>query len=391
MSKASYASLKETSDKLENRWQREFAGRPRHTRDLAVLDKMIEKATATARKAKVLKGDAADQLKVSVASRLNLYLTERAAIAEAIFDRPEIAAVHDTGRAIDAVYAEWRRHFAGQNRGTRDVARLEDLVTRLTAYETEMNAIAESQPDLVKPEGVMDVGAQLQLFQEELVELKKAREGVAGKDRLVNAFSEAQQALDRYKAHFAGQPRATCDPTIMAAIIARLKGALTILDGANGTDAAEIEGFEANRTTVGQQLALYESELGLVKTARDTAPPRDAGGLLAQSANAIFETYQKNYAGQSRHTRDLRLLSDLCDRLADIGAQMKICADEVADQSLRKNEEIVGDRRRLYENEWVEIAKAKAEAAKATPEVKSTTATAAPSRQSSDSLIRIVD
>lgn len=396
MSRGSYDSLKATSDKLDGRWQREFAGKPRHTRDLGVLDGMIEKAEGVVRKAKALRGESGEALRRYASEQLALFTKERAAIAEAKFERPEIASVHELGRAIDATTAVWRRHYAGQDRRSRDLVRLEGLVSELGALYERLGAIAAAHPDLVKLEGLEGIGNQLELLKSEVKAVGEAKAALAGRDRVVNAFTEAQQGLDRYRAYFAGQPRASCEPAILEAILGRLDAALAILDAASAEDREGVDDFEKNRTVVREQRDLYQQELGLVKTARAAAPIRDRSGLLGGAANGVFQKYQEHFAGQSRATRDLRLLSDMCDRLVDIAAQMKELSEQHDDLVARKNLEIVEERIKVYENEWIEVQKAIA-AARAQGDGPSNVRTVGAGEQrkvrdaSADGLIRIVD
>jgi hypothetical protein len=395
MSKGSYESLKSQSDKLDSRWQREFAGKPRHTRDLGVLDGMIEKAEGVVRKAKALRGESGEALRRYAGEQLALFVKERAAIAEAKFERPEIASVHELGRAIDATTAVWRRHYAGQDRRSRDLVRLEALATELASLYERLGTIAAAHPDLVKLEGLEGIGNQLDLLRTEVKAVGEAKAALAGRDRVVNAFTEAQQGLDRYRAHFAGQPRASCDPSILEAIVTRLDASLAILDAATDDEKDGIDDFDKNHAVVREQRDLYRQELGLVKTARAAAPIRDRSGLLGGAANAVFQKYQEHFAGQNRATRDLRLLSDMCERLVDVAAQMKELSEQHDDLVARKNLEIVDERIKVYESEWIEIQKARAAAAQ--PAGPSNVRTAAPGETgnirdaSADGLIRIVD
>jgi hypothetical protein len=392
MSKGSLSSLQETGEKLDARWAREFAGKPRHTRELDVLDKMIEKADSVVRKARNLTGAAADELRRSASERLQLFQRERAAIAEAQFDKPQLGEVHRLGRQADHAYALWRRHFAGQDRRTRDLGMLDGMIRTLASVHEGLERLAPTQPGLVKAEALPNLAAQLELFRSERNEITKAKKSITGRDVVVCALNEAQQGLDRYRAHFAGQPRITCNADMLAAIVARLDGLLATLEAAPAADLADVQD---NLRIVREQRALYVNEVAQVRAAHAAAPVSDASNQLALAANKVFEGYQQNFAGQSRGTRNLQMLSEMCDRLHDIQAQMHTLATAHDDAMARKNEGIVEERVLVYETEWIEIAKAKTQMAEqaagqtlGTP-TKSTTAQAPRAPESLDSLIRI--
>lgn len=240
MSKGSLSSLQETAEKLDARWAREYAGKPRHTRDLDALDKMIEKADSVVRKAKSLTGTGTEELRKSAAERLELFQNERAAIAEAQFDLPKLGEVHRLGRAADAAYANWRRHFAAQDRRTRDAGLLDAMIDAIAASHAGLTAIHATQPELVKPEGLHDMKTQLELLKDERNEIAKAKKATTGRDKVVCALDEGQQCLDRYRVHYAGQPRVTADADALERIVARLDGLLTMLDSAPAADKVDL-------------------------------------------------------------------------------------------------------------------------------------------------------
>ena len=119
-------------------------------------------------------------------------------------------------------------------------------------------------------------------------------------------------------------------------------------------------------------LASWQKELVLIREARAEAEPRDMTNQLGGVANLMFQVYQREFAGKDRTTRDLQLLSEVCDRLAEIGNLMA-AHDKKHEPINRKNIPIVEDRLRRYEQEWIEINKAKQPAAQASAQAQATT------------------
>jgi hypothetical protein len=366
MSRGTLESLKALGAKLDARWSREFAGMPRHTREIDVLDKMVEKAASIVRKAKPLKGTAADALKASGAERLALFQKERAAIAEARYDKPEIGEVFRIGRDVDADYARWRRHFAGQDRRTRDLALLEGLVARLKAAHARLVAIQAGQPEVVGAEFVRDLGTQVELLRDELSEISKARRALVGADRVIAAVSVAHGAVRRYRTHFAAQSRLAADSLLLESLIAVMEASLAEADAVAETvwsEHAQAADLARDLGTLREELGIWLNERPLIAAAQAAATPEARGAALATVANALFSRYQQDFAGQARATRDLALLTTLCDRLTDVDGQMRALSELTSDPVLRKNQAIVEERLRLWEAEWMEISRAKQPAA----------------------------
>ncbi|MCC6625710.1 MAG: hypothetical protein IT385_31030 [Deltaproteobacteria bacterium] len=373
MAKATLQSIRELSDKLHNRWTREFAGKPRHSRDLAALEKLVDKAATLVRKAKQIPGDKGDELEKVVRERLTLYTTERDAIAEVKYVRTEVAEVHRLGLEIDRALAVWRRHFGGRDRRSRDLALLDQLIARLQRSVARLRELAPANPDVVKVEALDGVVTQLEVMKDERSEIDKAKRSLAAADRPGVLLAEAAQHIDRFRVHCGGQPRPTCSLAIVDAVVAGLRGIVLEL---RGLELSESHGQPGSAGPSGsahaQALPSLEQQLNAFTLERDSiakaiaeTPVRERGGQLALVANRLFELYQKQFAGQSRATRDLKLLSDINDRLSDVAEQMATIDREHDEPLNRKNVPIVEERARRYEAEWLEIAKAKTQAAQA--------------------------
>jgi len=110
-------------------------------------------------------------------------------------------------------------------------------------------------------------------------------------------------------------------------------------------------------------IAAYETERPKIIEARANIEPRVLGSQLGSVANQLLQLFAQHFANQPRVTRDLKLLSDICDRLSDIGEQMNALDQASGEPLNKKNVTVVDDRVRRFEAEWAEIAKAKAQQA----------------------------
>lgn len=352
MAKATPQSVMSLSDKLHRRWTREFAGKPRHTRDLKELEHIIDKASVLAKKAKQLPGEKGDEVEKVVRERLALYVTERDAIADAQYTRPEVAEIHALGADIDRALAVWRRHYAGRDRRTRDLALLERTIASLARALQRLDALKE-QPE-VKADQLPNLFGQLEIMKDERNEIDKLRRQMSADDRAVSLLAEAQSALDRYRVLFAGQARTTGRVEVLDHIIASLERCRA------GLAELDAEKHAANLAVIDQNIAGYKAERPQIAEANDKVGPRDKTNHLGVAANQMFGLYQQHFAGQERQSRDLKLLSDVCDRLTEVAIQMALHDKASAEAINRKNLPLVEERLRRYEAEWIEIAKVKA-------------------------------
>ena len=71
----------------------------------------------------------------------------------------------------------------------------------------------------------------------------------------------------------------------------------------------------------------------------------------------------ERFAGQNRTTRDVELLSALCDRLSEIERQMDKIATVQPLTANERNLEMARDALGMLEDEWAEVSKAQAESA----------------------------
>lgn len=348
MAKATPASIRAQSDKLHRRWLREYAGKPRHTRALAELERMVDKTAALLKKAKGIRGDKGRELAEVVAERLKLYRDERDAIADAQFERPEVAEIHTLGQRVDHVVALWRRRYAGRDRRTRDLSRLEAIIATLETALPRLEELSE-HPE-VKKDALAGLWTQLELLKDERSEIVKLRKNADDETRRTALLAEAQSALDQYRVHFAGQPRVTGSPRRLRRMIASLEGITRAL--------AEDEQAGEQRAQLEPQLDGWRAELPQIEQAHGEADPRQRTSQLGGMANQLFQIYQREFAGQARATRDLERLSDVCDRLGEL-SELMIEHDQATSEPInRKNMPLVEERLRHYEQEWNEIAKA---------------------------------
>ncbi len=352
--------LRDRHDKLQRHYGARFAGYDRGTRDLGEIDVIIDEMRGVVAEARDLAPtpEAAELLE-SAQSRVAAWEREREAIAKAQSAPPAHQRAMAHGRRANRVFHIYRRHFAGQRRRTRDLGLLADLIDQLREIETALTgalqdpAVEQSavQADLAT------VTRNIEMYVRERGEIVGAR--ASEPDAEADLLAElANLQFDAYRIHFGGHNRLTRRPALLQRILDNLT---TIRDRMRDLRRAGIadEAHVRNIRLVSEQIAMYQTEIEAVESARAAATVLERVDAYGQELERISATYRENFAGQNRATRDLNLMRDLLDRAHELERQM---AEVSATTQLARNEEHLRGARdllTLYSREYDAIKKAK--------------------------------
>lgn len=332
---------------IHQRYETQFAGQPRITRDAGVLDNLVAEVQAVDREAGGLGSEAVRTL---AAARVTLYTDEAAAVREAQAGGPDALQAHLLTTWARFALRRYRRHFAGRSRATRDVGLLGELIADLERIDVEMTELArrhESDSLLSERDQVRD---SLGLYRGERGAIAGARgAGTLGEQASILA-SIANDQFALYRAHFAGKSRLSRRPARLERMVSTLEQV------ADRMNALQIQGLhdesnERNIQVVAERLGMYRKELEAVRGARQGTTMERLVHALGEEANALFEEYRGHFAGQDRATRDLDLLDRLFEALHDVGRQMEDLDQVRPDENNQRNLAIVLDHLRLYGRE----------------------------------------
>ena len=134
-------------EQLDKEYADAFAGQSRLTRDLDLLDRMIARGKSILQRIDTVpsaaRGAELTRLRDTAAQSINLYGQERAAIVRAQEVGPSFEAFSSEATSANLLFGRYGRHFAGKDRGTRDVALLGELVEELKQTDKRMGAVLE--------------------------------------------------------------------------------------------------------------------------------------------------------------------------------------------------------------------------------------------------------
>ncbi len=338
---------------LEARYQARFAGHPRVSRDLEELEQMLAEAT-------LLQGDVAPlgdlQLSEQVATAIDMYTRELESI-RTIQTMP--GAVQEARLRMWAAFSQgrYRRHFAEQDRRTRDPVLLGEIRDDLRQWKGEMEVLNQRAPSKLLEEAVQTAAKNLVLFHDEMQKIRAMRASGTLAEQATRLATIANGQLEGYRRDFAGQPRISRRPAHLERLIthvAELRDQMRkIEDRKHRTEANQ-----RNINLLTERVDQWREEIKAIRDARRLGTVEQRMGALASGANQVFEKYRENFAGQSRTTRDRDLLTQIIETLWSAGREMDDLDRTDGDDTNERNLRLVTDNLRAYSREWEAIREA---------------------------------
>ena len=359
MSTTDIETLQARAARMNAQYDALFSGQPRHSRDPALLDELIKEASALVEAASRLETGAAQSVISDVRESRTLYEREVTVIREIQDGSTEVFLAHEYRAWARMVYERYNQNFAGHSRNDRDLALLEDMLKELERLDAELNKLQQREDDPFIVEARDEIASNRTLYQNEHTAISSLRSSESFEERGDHLATAANVQFAQYGRFFAKKQRRSRS-------ISRLSGMLGQLDGIKSAMLSlKDAGFESdsNARNIGiveERAVFYRQEHEAIQAARREGSFDDLVTSLGKAANDVFDNYKQNFAGQSRGTRDLELMSTLCEELYDLARQMDQL-DRVRDHDQNQhNLAVVLDRIRTYNREYREIKKAKA-------------------------------
>ncbi|RVU48064.1 hypothetical protein EA187_01100 [Lujinxingia sediminis] len=361
MSRTTFKELKERADSIYQRYDAHFAGKARATRDLELLDTLLADLEGVIEEGTSQINGSRDPAIVSLLEMARdnqqVYRDERQAIVEAKEAGPISEEAARVIADANLVFGQYRRHFAGKDRRTRDMGLLMEIITDLEEVRARMKALVKSHRAEIEP-NLQIVEDNLRMYRNEAHQVEAAQTQGTPQEQADLLATLANEQFSLYRDHFAGKSRLTRREGLLERMIEQLKRARV------GMQRLKKRGLrsQANERNVGiitDNVKLYTGELAAIKEARAELTTEQIAGSLGAAANEVMAEYREHFAGQNRATRDLAKLSLMCDQLAEIGRQMHAIEVKSPLEMNAKNLDIVSDTRTMYEREYREVEKAK--------------------------------
>lgn len=355
---------------LDSEYGAHFAGQSRLTRDIHVLDRIIERATSILQRIDQIpsaaQGPELLRLRDTAGKNLALYSQERTAIVRAQEVGPTFESFSIEATSANLVFARYARHFAGKDRSTRDVALLGELVDELKQIDKRMVMLLEeaNAKDFERDRKV--VRDNLTQYQSEIELIETAQNTGTPEEQASALASLANAQFSIYQAHFAGEPRVSRRPALLMRIVSSLKKVHERMV-AFRSGGLDLDFNTRNIGIVEDRLKVYESELAEVRKIRQATAMPDIMGELGGAANKLFDLYRTSFADKPRAQVDIELLGNICDKLAEIRRQMSEMSWAEENEMNLKNLEVVTEQLVMFEGEYEAVANARREAANRAP------------------------
>lgn len=341
---------------LHDRYQYGFAGKSRLTRrveDLEAIYRDAQKLVEQVGTNRLVDEEVRSQLK----ERRDLYKNEIQLIREAQSQGPIAVEAAQLGTRANFQFDVYRRHFAGQNRATRDIGLLEELCETLRAILKDMEDVAERGGTSFLGGDRDIVRANLEMYENEVVAIRTARlEGTL--DQRASALAAvANDQFRIYTEQFANRNRLGRRPGLIKRMVTTLERTLGEME------ALQREGLEAefntnNQQIVRQNLQMYRTEFDAIQQLRQQSSLQDVINRLGTEANEVMSDYATHFAGKNRTVVDANKARELCDRLAEVERQMADLDRAVEHPTNQRNLSIVHDALLMYIEEHKAILEA---------------------------------
>ncbi len=259
---------------------------------------------------------------------------------------------------FDAINSEYNDHFAGQNRATRDLTKLDQLVSRIKSLVARIDAIPAMARGAELDSLRNDIEEQRKLFEAERPQIERAKKLGPVLERFAPLATAANATFARYTRHFAGQSRDTRDLDLLDDMIDEL----TRIE----RDMAEVIArnpsgdFSNDRKIVQDNLEMYKAEREQIVKTQTGGSPEARAERAASLANNQFESYRQHFAGQNRLTRRPQLLQRMIKSLERTQSAMRDVEKAQHGADFNKgNIDIVEQNLQMYRSELAEIRKVK--------------------------------
>ena len=348
------------------RYDADFAGQSRATRDLSLMDELIARLRSAAtdiEKLSAAAGEKRTQLLEQVRTQLAMYENERRAIVDAKSGGSEAAEFARLAASANFVFARYQRHFAGQSRATRDLALLKEMTDDLRTIRQRMSVILAVKPNTSYQTDADLVSKVMDQYQDETKQIERAHSEGSPEERASRLAELANAQFAIYDKHFVDKGRITRRPALLQRVVENLRRIRSSMRELRLTGTTA----ENNRNTIGiveGALKHNEQELTEIRKARQAAPLGDIMGMLGGAANDVFEEYRQKFAGKDRRSVDLAAMSVLCDLLGEVARQMADMGRTEKNDMNERNLDIVIERLSTYEEEWRAIRDAQLQPSK---------------------------
>lgn len=256
------------------RYFRHFAGHSRTTRDLGLLDEMIDDLKHNRRRLGDLAGRnsamSIQRDRKVVADNLSMYENERQEILKAQYSGTAEEQAGALATLANDQFKLYAAHFAGQQRATRRPQLLQRMINNLKQTRDRMKELSRRGLKAeFNDQNIAVVERNLKMYETELVEIRKERQRVPLVDLMGLLGETANGIFEEYRSGFANKNRSTVNLATLGDICDRLGEVARQMNDMQRTENNDSNA--QNLALVMDYLASFEREYELIKQSQTPA------------------------------------------------------------------------------------------------------------------------
>lgn len=288
-----------------------FASQPRATRDLRILDHLIDSADGLLQTPKLDPADAAE-----IEAALQAFRAERRAVESAKATQGA-AALSLWQSRLGFVMHRFARHFAGKPRTTRDLSLLDEMVHDVEELAAQLHSLSDVAPaDRQQAKATAQGHRAFLKAERQAIEAALTKESAARQSGLLGACANAQFTdMERWTGQTPGVLLRPQWLRRKQRELVRLLDAMTALDGQPGVPETNAE----NQRIVATQLEGWENLLAQLRDMRESVAVDTLVMQLGQRVEQVLDAFQ-DYA-QHNEISPL-MLAEICDGVDEIERQL---------------------------------------------------------------------
>lgn len=274
--------LRNWTDLSMSRYQRSFAGKDRRTRDLSMLEEILDDLKAIRTATAAIHEQAPAQRLDETLQRIDRVLPLYSGEVEQIRAARRTGSLMDQGSRLATLandqFARYTRLFAAQSRLSRHPRTLERILVALEEIRRSMQSLKLSGfVNTSNDRNIVLVDERLRAFRKELTAIREAQHKSPIADRISSLAAAANQIFNEYRDQFSGKPRSEANPDVLDQLFERLwpvAREMDQIDDTGSTTDQEDTANERNLRIVVDNLVLYAREYDAVRQARGEVKPQ---------------------------------------------------------------------------------------------------------------------
>jgi hypothetical protein len=352
------SSLKNDAERIYQEYELRFASKPRATRQPQKLKSLIEGLEHIVEVIDEADGSAAvEAIAERAEESLDRYRDELEEIQRLRDGEEPFSKAAYLATWANLEFGRYFRHFAGENRATRNPVLLERIISELEQIDDQLAELEDGMGELGVSDDREAIADNLEMYRNEYDKILEAQRSGDKQERVSLLAHLANRQFSRYQDFYAGKPRPSRSTRLIEEIIDSLEEIGTRMEQLSEEGITTVQN-RRNLDIVEEQLSVYREEKNKIEAMKADLTLDEHVNYLGQAANGVFEVYRDEFAGKSREDRDLEQLARLTEDLFEIAGELTGVLED-SDPTTNDIYGVVTDHLTMFQSEYEKIWRAK--------------------------------